>query len=246
MFTRTIDLLGPEGFERLRRSLVVVVGLGGVGSHAAVALARSGVGRLRLIDFDPVTASSLNRHAVAVAADVGRPKVEVMRERLLAIAPDLQIEALRVFLDEATAPELLSGSPDYVLDAIDGLNPKVTLLHYCVTHDIRIAASMGASARTDPTRLRVADLSKTRVCPLARAVRRRLQRRGVRRGVPCVYSEEASLPVLPPDDSEDVLMRGRKRNRLPSFAVMPGIFGYALAGIAIKALAEFDPKTKRS
>ncbi len=236
-FTRNIDLVGEEGFRRLRRAHVAVLGLGGVGSHAAVALARAGVGRIRLVDFDKVTASGLNRHAVAGLADVGRPKVEVVGEKLRAIAPEIEVEEQAVFFHEETVDQLLGADLDQVVDAIDSFTPKVVLLATCVERGLATVSSMGASARVNPTLMRVGDLSETRVCPLARAVRKALGKKGVRTGITCVYSEEAPLPPLPPDQDDEVLQRGRVRNRLPSLSVMPGIFGYALAGEVIQRLA---------
>ena len=240
MFGRTIDLLGEAAFARLNAAFVVVVGLGGVGSHAAVALARAGTGRLRLIDVDVVTESSLNRHACAVRADVGRQKTHVVRDYLRAIRPDMEIECFETFFHDHSAAELLSGSPDYVLDAIDSLNPKVALLEYCVRNGLKVVSSMGASGRTDPTLLEVADIRCTKKCPLARFVRRRLRNRGINEGIECVFSTQEAADPLPPQDDEDDnhYWRGRKRNRLPSLSTMPGIFGYSCAGVIIKRIAE--------
>ncbi len=238
VFTRSIDQLGEEAFLRLRSSFVVVVGLGGVGSHAAMALARSGVGKLRLIDFDPVTASSLNRNAVATVEDIGRPKTEVLAERIGRICQQTQVETRIAFMHEDSAAELLDGQPDLVIDAIDGVLPKVMLLKYCVENHIATVSSMGASGRSDPSKLRIDDLSKTTICPLARVVRRRLGRFGIRTGIRAVYSIEPRGETFEPDDSEDFMQRGRKRRRLPSLICMPGIFGYALASEAIGILVE--------
>lgn len=238
MFARSVDLLGPEGFAALQRALVVVIGLGGVGSHAAGALVRAGVGRLRLVDFDKLTASSLNRHLVATSAQVGRGKAELLAEHLTAVNPVAQIEVTPAFFHDDTAEQLLAGPPDLVLDAIDSYTPKVALLRRCVAQGLPVVSCMGASARTDPTLVRVGDLSETRVCPLARAVRRGLVKHGVRgrQGITAVYSVEAPLAPLPPDD-DDVLRRGRVRNRLPSLSALPGIFGYTAAAVAIARLS---------
>lgn len=236
-FGRTIDLWGAGGFERLRRAHVVVIGLGGVGSHTAVALARSGVGRLRLVDIDQVSETSLNRHAVARVTDVGRPKTELMVEALGAIAPQTAVEGRRAFFHVDTAPELLAGPPDAVVDAIDGLNPKVALLRYCLEHGLPVFSSMGASARSDPGALRVGDIAESQVCPLARAVRRRLHRVGIRGGIPVVYSVEVPRAPLPPDEAP-LEGRGRQRLRLPSSSALPGMFGYALAALVIARLAD--------
>lgn len=234
---RTADLYGVDGVERLLRAFVVVVGLGGVGSHAAMALARSGVGRLRVVDHDLVTASSLNRHAVATAADVGRPKAIVVASALKAIRPSLEVEPLGLFCAPDTLDQVLEGGPDWVVDAIDGVNTKTGLLAACVARGLRVATCMGASCRTDPTLVRVADIGRTEVCPLAARIRRRLRRVGVESGIPAVYSTETPLPPLEPDDVDPQLGHGRRRRRLPSSSTLPGIFGYAVAGIVIESIA---------
>lgn len=237
-FMRTVDMLGRDGFERLRRAFVVIAGLGGVGSHAAVALARSGIGRLRLIDFDEVTWSSLNRHAVALPENVGEPKAEVTRRFLERIHAQLEVETSLAFFDNETSDELLSGEPDFVIDAIDSLSPKVTLLQACSERQLPVASSMGASAKTDPSQVRVGPIFETQGCPLARHVRKRLRRRGVTGGITAVYSLEHGHDPLPPDEAEPRLDRGRIRNRLPSLPTIPGIFGYALAGVVITEVAK--------
>lgn len=237
MFGRTIDLLGEQGFASLRQARVVVLGLGGVGSHAAVALVRAGVRRLRVVDFDRVTASSLNRHAVARPADLGRGKARLMARFLESLGPDAEVQACEDFFHDETADKLLGGAPAHVVDAIDSYTPKVALLRHCVQRGLPVVSSMGASARTDPTLLRVGDISETRVCPLARVVRRGLAKHGIRDGITAVYSIEAPLQPLPPDEGDETLRRGRVRNRLPSLSVMPGIFGYTVASVVINALA---------
>jgi tRNA A37 threonylcarbamoyladenosine dehydratase len=242
-FERTVDFLGDDGFARLQQARVAVVGLGGVGSHAAFALARSGVGGLRLIDFDDVTWSSLNRHAVAVTTDMGRPKVEVVASRLREVNPAIELDLRREFFHLDTAASLLAEPLDCVVDAIDSESPKVRLLEYCARNGLTVVSSMGASSRRDPTKLRVADISRTEVCPLARNVRTKLRKLGVQTGITAVYSVEKPAPPLPPDPSDDVLSRGRPRRRLPSMAPIPGIVGYVLAALAIDRLATSPPPT---
>ena len=240
VFSRTVDLLGAEGFARVRESFVVVVGLGGVGSHTVVALARSGVARMRVVDPDVVSESSLNRHAVASAADIGKAKAEVMASWLAGFGPAVCVQASRVFVDAETVGEVLSGQPALVVDAIDSVGPKTELLVACVERGVPVVSSMGASSRCDPTRLRIADISETRVCPLARRIRKWLRRRGVERGIRVVYSDEPPVAPLPPDDEVRTVDRGRVRNRQPSMATLPGIFGFVLANLALLEISGFD------
>lgn len=239
-FSRTIDLLTEEGFRRLSESFIIVVGLGGVGSHAALALARAGVSHLRLIDFDRITISSLNRHPLALHQDIGKSKAQVTKDYLHQIGEHLKIEAKEEFFHKETKNGLLSGNPDYIVDAIDSLGPKVELLKSCVDGQIKVVSSMGAAGRTDPTKLRVGPLEKTRGCPLAKLVRKRLRRQGVVSGITTVYSTEVAYPTLPPDESEPWYDRGRKRNRLASLMTLIGIFGYAVANIVIMDLSGFS------
>ena len=233
-------MLGKEGFAKLQSSWVTVFGLGGVGSHATMALARSGIGHLRIVDFDVVTWSSLNRHAVALPADVDQPKAQVVARTLRALRPDMKLEAVEGFLDAGSADELLigDGRPDVIIDAIDSLSPKVSLLRRCVELELPVVSSMGASARTDPTKIRVGPIEETTVCPLAKVVRKRLRRQGVSTGITAVYSVERGRDPLPPPEDEPPPHRGRVRNRLPSMATLPAIFGNAIAGEAIATLTD--------
>lgn len=237
MFSRTIDLLGREGHDRLRKSRVVVVGLGGVGSHVVTALARAGVHRFRLVDADVVTRSSLNRHATALAADVGRPKTEVLEDWLVRLDPEIDVEGVQEFAASENFNSILRGEPDMVIDAIDSVGPKTDLLAFCVSENLSVISCMGASSRTDPTKIIAADIAESVACPLARRVRKGLRKRGVEDGITVVFSTERPRPPLPPDDSEETLVRGRVRNRQPSLSTLPGIFGYAIANEAIIQLS---------
>ncbi|KAH9048922.1 ubiquitin-protein ligase molybdopterin-converting factor [Lactarius hengduanensis] len=172
---RNYAFLGEEGVARVRGSSVVVVGCGGVGSWAAVMLARSGVARIRLIDFDYVTLSSLNRHATAGLADVGTPKVQCVARALQGIAPFVRVDPrVELWRGGTDGADLLEGA-DWVVDAIDNIGTKVELLAYCVRNNIKVFSSMGAGTKSDPTRIQIADLSATHYDPLARAVRQRLR-----------------------------------------------------------------------
>jgi tRNA A37 threonylcarbamoyladenosine dehydratase len=204
-------------------------------------LARSGVGRLLVVDFDRLTASSLNRHPIAGPEDIGRLKTEVLDDHLKRTCPETSVMVSNAFCHHEVLDELLGpgrpDQPDLIVDAIDSLNPKVALLSYCVQQWLPVLSSMGAAGRRDPTRIRVADLAQTRHCPLARQVRQRLRRRGVTGGVTCVYSEEVPASPREPDLADRTCERGRIRNRLPSQMSLPGIFGYSLASLALDWLA---------
>lgn len=236
-YRRLRAFYGAAGFARVRRARVIVVGVGGVGSHAALALARSGIGALDLVDADRISASSLNRFPAAEPADVGRPKVAVLAGHLRATCPDTEVATRDAFVDDASLKTVLHPAPDGVIDAIDSLNPKVSLLVHCVAAGWPVISSMGASGRRDFSLLRVGDISETRGCPLARRVRRMLRRRGIEHGITVVYSPEKGAVVLPPDPEEPDPARGRPRNVIPNQISMPGIFGYALAGVLLEQLA---------
>ncbi|KXS14554.1 hypothetical protein M427DRAFT_135685 [Gonapodya prolifera JEL478] len=177
--TRNLSFLGEERLENLLRAHVVVVGVGGVGSHAAHMLARSGVGKLTLVDFDQVTLSSLNRHAVATLADVGLPKVTVMQRHLSAIAPFVQIEPINALFNADLAPSLLDPPPTALLDCIDNLSTKLDLVEACIKRSIPFLCVMGAGGKADPTQIQIADISDTQDDPLSKRMRRELRSRGL-------------------------------------------------------------------
>ncbi len=187
--SRTALLLGEEGVERLRRARVAVFGIGGVGGYVAEALARSGVGALELIDSDRVCLSNLNRQIIALHSTVGRYKTEVMRERILDINPEAEVTERRCFFLPENAAEFDFASYDYVVDAVDTVTAKIALVLAAQRAGVPIICSMGAGNKLDPSRFRVADLYETRVCPLAKVMRREMKKRGVER-LKVVYSEE--------------------------------------------------------
>jgi tRNA threonylcarbamoyladenosine dehydratase len=236
-FKRTRLLLGDEGMARLASARILVVGLGAVGGFATEALARSGVGHLRLVDSDKVAESNCNRQLYALSSTLGRNKADVARERVLDINPECEVDARVCFASSETFQDLFDGPPDIIVDAIDSLNPKVDLMAAALTAHLPIFSSMGAARRRDPSKIRVADISETRFCPLARAVRSRLHRRGIESGVTCVYSTE-----LAPEDSftqpaaEDMPERGRARVVMGSLPTITGIFGLTLANAVIARL----------
>lgn len=233
VFERASILIGAAGCERLTASHVLLAGLGGVGSFAAEALARAGVGRLTIADFDVVAPSNLNRQLCALHSTLGRTKAEVMAARIADINPDCRLTIHDEFLTADAMPALLAGGGfDQVADAIDSLSSKVALLAAALEAGVPVAASMGAGGRLDPTRIHVTDLMDTRECRLAREVRRRLRRQGHTRGVLAVWSDEPPLPPLPPEPTG----RGRDRAVNGTISYMPALFGLTLAGVVVRRL----------
>ena len=241
-FTRIRLFLGEERFQKLQASSVTVVGLGAVGGYVVEGLARAGINRLRLVDFDTVQPSNINRQILALETTIGRPKSEVARERVLDINSSCEVEALQVFAGEETMVDILTPAPDLLIDAIDSLNPKVQLLTAAYYRRIPILSSMGAALRTDPAKIQFGDLFATRKCPLARRLRKRLRHNGIERDIECIYStEEVDFNYQPPerdgDSGHPFSDRGRARRTLGSLPTLTGIFGLCLANRAILQLA---------
>lgn len=235
-------MVGDQGLDRLRGAFAVVVGLGAVGGYATEALARGGVGRLRLVDFDRIRPSNVNRQLLALESTLGLPKAQAARTRVLEINPDCRVEALELFAAPETLEAILCGPPDLVIDAIDSLRPKVELLAACIQRGIPVISSMGAALRTDPTRIRCGPLSATRYCPLARRVRKALRAKGLEPGIACIYSDEPTHArfVLPPEESGesdgDGSEGGTGRRVLGSLPTLTGIFGLFAANEALRLL----------
>lgn len=235
-FERTHILLGDGGVATLAGKHVFVAGLGGVGSYCVEALARAGVGRLTLLDHDVVASSNINRQLPALLSTVGQPKAELMRARIMDINPSCRLDILRVFLNTENVNQLVPGDCDYVIDAIDSLACKVALVGESVKRGLRVASSMGAGNRLDPARIKLADIGKTEMCPLAKQMRKRLSRHyGLRKGVLTVFSDEQPRAPLPPQPVDGP---GRARAVNGTISYMPPLFGMMLAGAVIKALLE--------
>jgi tRNA A37 threonylcarbamoyladenosine dehydratase len=254
-FDRTARLLGDDGIVRLARSTATVFGVGGVGSFAAEALVRSGVGRIILVDYDRICVTNVNRQLHAMKGTLGKSKVEVMAERLRLINPDATIEARTEFYGAETSARLLVPEPDVVIDAIDNVAAKMHLIATCMRDRLRIISAMGAAARLDPTQVRVADLSETRVDPFARDLRRNLRRKhGVdctqRTGVWAVFSEEPPQPpqlldydhgafrCVCPGGQNGVNDCEHKNRVEGSIAFVPSVFGMTMASVAVKLLCD--------
>ena len=249
---RTVLFYGEAAFRRLTEASVTVIGLGGVGAHAAVNLARSGLGALHLVDFDTVAESSLNRSPFAEPGDIGRLKTDALRGYLARVCPDTTVTVSEAFCGEDTLPQVVpvdpGSRPDLVIDAIDSLNTKVTLLTWCASHDIPVIASMGAAGKWDVGKVRTGDLAESTICPLARKVRSRLKRRGITGAIPAIWSIEkasAHRPDAPkavheaPESAEPApsYTTTRQRNTLASQMTLPGVFGYGLAAMALDHLS---------
>ena len=229
---RTELLFGAEKCERLRRASVLVVGVGGVGAYAAEMVARAGVGRMTVADADTVSESNINRQLVALHSTVGRPKVAVLAERLRDINPQIDLrEVERYIRDEETALLLDSERFDYVVDAIDTLSPKLALIEECLRRGIPLVSSMGAGAKTDPTKLEIADIGATHHCPLAHMLRKRLHKRGIRSGFRAVFSPE---PVRP--GAMIVCEERNKKSNVGTVSYLPALFGIGCASVVIRGL----------
>ena len=232
-FERTRILLGAHEQSRLAYAHVLVAGLGGVGSYCAEALARAGVGRLTIIDHDVVAASNINRQLPAFLSTVGQSKAELMAARIRDINPACELTVIREFLVPETVADIVPADVDFVIDCIDSLNCKVALVASSIERGLRVASSMGAGNKLDPGRIRLADISKTSMCPLAAVMRKRLRKRGIPKGVLTVFSDEPGRAPLPPQPVEG---RGRARAVNGTISYMPPLFGLMLAGAVVQRL----------
>ena len=229
---RTELLLGSEKLERLRHKHVLVVGLGGVGAYAAEMIARTGVGRMTIVDGDKVNISNINRQLLATCSQLGRPKAEVMAARLRDINPNIELTVINEFVKDERMEQLLDNEYDYVIDAIDTISPKVFLILHCLNRNLKIVSSMGAGGKTDPSKIGVADISKTYNCKLAKSIRKRLHRKGVDKGVTVVFSSELTdkSAVIEIDDEEN------KKSTVGTISYMPALFGIHCAAKVIDDL----------
>lgn len=229
---RTELLLGADKIEQLARVNVLIAGVGGVGGYAAEQLVRAGIGNITIVDHDTVHSSNRNRQIAALTTTVGKYKVDVLKERFLAINPDLNLTVINDFLRDEKTPELVTDKFDYVVDAIDTLSPKVFLLHHCVTNNIKVVSSMGAGAKTDPLQIKISDISKSYNCRLASYIRKYLHRLGVYKGFKVVFSaEKANKEAVLDVDNEQ-----NKKSIVGTISYMPAIFGCYCAYVVIDDL----------
>lgn len=238
--SRTERLIGEENTEKLQEARVAVFGIGGVGGFTVEALARSGVGRIELIDHDTVAESNLNRQIVATKAVIGREKADVMKERILSINPEAEVVVHKCFYLPENKDEFDFSRYSYVVDAVDTVTAKLTIIEEAKKAGVPVISSMGTGNKLDPTAFEVTDISKTSVCPLAKVMRRELKKRGISH-VKVVYSkEEPRTPVIAPcsGDMPDECETGAVRKKIPpaSIAFVPSVAGLIIAGEVIKDL----------
>ncbi len=243
--SRTELLIGKASLQTLRARTVAVLGVGGVGSYAVEALARCGIGRLLLVDDDTVCLTNINRQLHATMNTIGRPKVEVMKERVHEIDPDMWVDARHICVTPDNVPDLLSYDIDYVIDALDTVSAKIAVIEHCFRRGVGIISCMGAGNKLDPTKFQVADIYKTRICPLARVMRYELRKRGVP-SLKVVYSEEPPMKPLASEvltckmacvcDNDDGRKCFDKRQIPASISFVPPVAGFILAGEAVKDL----------
>ncbi len=238
---RTELLLGNEKLEMLRRAHVLVVGLGGVGAYAAEMIARAGVGRMTLADADVVNPTNINRQLVALHSTVGRPKSEILAERLRDINPSIELTVVNEYIKDEKTYELLDRTRyDYVVDAIDTLSPKLALIAASMERGYPLVSSMGAGAKTDPTQLEIKDISKSHHCPLAHMLRKRLHKVGIRKGFWAVFSPE---PVR--EGAMILCEEQNKKSNTGTISYLPALFGIGCASVVIRGLIGEFPIRQR-
>jgi tRNA A37 threonylcarbamoyladenosine dehydratase len=246
--SRTELLIGKDGLDKLRNSKVVILGVGGVGSYTVEALARAGVGKLIIVDDDTVCLTNLNRQVHATYNTISKSKVEVMKERIASINKDCIVITHQVFVTAENVSEIISDDVDYVVDAIDTISAKLGVVEYCYKKDIKIMSSMGTGNKLDPTQFKVADVFKTKVCPLAKVMRHELRKRGVEK-LKVVYSEE--IPIKPNSDDVVTCKTGcvctggtkkcaSKRQIPGSISFVPPVAGMIIGGEVVRDILEID------
>ncbi|MHC1704177.1 MAG: ThiF family adenylyltransferase [Tenuifilaceae bacterium] len=231
---RTELLLGTERLEKLKNSHVLVVGLGGVGAYAAEQICRAGVGEMTIVDGDNIHLTNKNRQLPALTSSLGQPKADFMGRRLLDINPDLKLHVIQEYIRDERMREIITRPYDYVIDAIDTLSPKIFLIHDSLKFGHRVVSSMGAGGKVDPSMIQIADISESHSCPLARILRKRLNRLGVRNGFKVVFSSEE----VPESSTKPCIGEPNKKTTVGTISYMPPIFGCFIASVVIRDLME--------
>ena len=231
---RTELLLGEQKLQRLKKANVLVVGLGGVGAYAAEQLCRAGIGKMTLVDGDVIEKTNRNRQLPALESTTGKAKAEILAKRFRDINPELELNVLNDFIRDEKTNELLQSQPfDYVVDAIDTLSPKVFLIYGAVKLGLKVVSSMGAGGKMDPSTVQVADISKSYNCKLARMLRKRLSKLGVKRGVKVVFS-----PEFIPENAMRLEEGQNKKSTVGTISYMPPVFGCYIASVVIRDLVD--------
>lgn len=242
-FHRTELLLGENAMNELKSAHVAIFGLGGVGSFAAESIARMGVGKITLVDFDVVGISNINRQNIAFSNNIGQAKTSIMAERISLINPDCVVAVEQEFFSAENSDELLDRGYSAVVDAIDSFNPKICLIVESLKKQIPLFSAMGAAGKIDPSKVRVGDISKSTICPLAKRVRKRLRPFNIETGFQVVYSIEQPILPFSPDlieaDKKE-FQRGRERMILGSISYLPAIFGLTLSGLVVQHISGFQ------
>ena len=235
---RTQLILGDEGLKRLKAANVLVVGLGGVGAYAAEMICRAGVGSMTIVDGDTIHPSNRNRQLPALRSTEGIAKTEVMGKRIKDINPDINLTLIKEYLKDERMVNVLDMGFDYIIDAIDTLSPKIFLIYHSLQRKFPVVSSMGAGGKLDPTMIRISDISETTDCPLARILRKRLHRLGIREGFTAVYSTEMvdKRKIIPVQGEQN------KASIVGTISYMPAAFGIACASVVVRDLAMVDAK----
>lgn len=229
---RTELLFGAEKLNKLKNANVLIVGLGGVGAYTAEQLCRVGIGNLTIVDGDVVESSNRNRQLPALVSTTGMPKAEILKQRFLDINPELNLTVRNDFIRDEKICELLNSQKyDYVVDAIDTLSPKVFLVYHAIQHGLNVVSSMGAGGKIDPSKLVISDISKSHNCRLAKALRKRLARLGIRKGVKVVFSTESV-----DEDAVRIEEGQNKKSTVGTVSYMPPLFGCYIASVVIRDL----------
>ena len=237
--TRTELLIGNDGLNKLRKSKVIVFGVGGVGGFAVEALARAGVGEITVVDNDTISLTNLNRQIIATYDTIDKAKVEVIKERIQSINKDCRVITRQVFVSNDNIEEIVPKDIDYVVDAIDTVSAKLGLAEYCYKNNINIMSSMGTGNKLDPAQFKVSDVFKTQVCPLAKVMRCELRKRGVEK-LKVVYSEE--MPLKPKSEYSSEVKGTAKRPVPGSMSFVPPVAGMIIAGEVIKDILGINNK----
>lgn len=237
---RTELLIGKNGITQLENAHVIVIGLGGVGAYAAEQLARAGIGKLTVVDGDNVNAGNRNRQLLALTSTEGKSKAEIMKERLLDINPSIEVCAIQEYLREDRIDEIMSEKYDYVVDAIDTISPKIHLINQALKNGHKLVSSMGAGGKTDPSKIQIADISKSYNDNLARMIRKRLHRLDIYTGFPVIFSSEQTNP------ESVVFVEGEsnKKTTVGTISYMPALFGNFIASVVIRDLLNILSENK--